>query len=357
MVALVFTRIENHEVEDHCRTAAGRTSPSQGGNRHRLRRLVPRSHHLLRRHLSPLGCVSGASAAAMRHAGDSQAWQSDAHSASHRSLRLQLARPERRCRLPPRRAARRHCNCIDPLLSWADHGGAWCTVASRAGRTVRKTQPPRNRVHDASPRAQHGLSKPAPPVGPATPQTENHEHHTRTDRSAATPADHHHPVGHRVHRATRQAAAQLRLDATPHCRPHGHQSQPRATDCDCPRLSGAAHGVGYGDRRREPPPKPENHERLRLAQHSPLRPASQRAIRHFTAVAEHGRLPPLSARIRHLHHGGRNGSPRQTPSKLTHTRPAGAAPNPASTQLENHDQDHRPTRNAGHHLWHCCHGI
>jgi hypothetical protein len=69
-------------------------------------------------------------------------------------------------------------------------------VASRGERIPRKTEPPRNRVHDASPRAQHGLSKPAPPVGPATPQTENHEHHTRTDRSVAAPADHHHPVGH-----------------------------------------------------------------------------------------------------------------------------------------------------------------
>ena len=40
-------------------------------------------------------------------------------------------------------------------------------MATRGERSTRKTQPPRNRSHDASPRDQHGPIKPAPPVGPA----------------------------------------------------------------------------------------------------------------------------------------------------------------------------------------------
>ena len=40
-------------------------------------------------------------------------------------------------------------------------------MATRGERSTRKTQPPRNRSHDATPRNQHGPTKPAPPVGPA----------------------------------------------------------------------------------------------------------------------------------------------------------------------------------------------
>ena len=44
-------------------------------------------------------------------------------------------------------------------------------MAARGERPTRKTQPPRNGSHDASPRDQHGPTKPAPPVGPALQST------------------------------------------------------------------------------------------------------------------------------------------------------------------------------------------
>jgi len=69
-----------------------------------------------------------------------------------------------------------------PSESWlpgVDRGCAGCIVVARGERSTRKTQPPRNRAHDATPRAQHALSKAAPPVGPA-PQTDtSYDHHTR----------------------------------------------------------------------------------------------------------------------------------------------------------------------------------
>ena len=54
------------------------------------------------------------------------------------------------------------CVTISPVMLY------YCAIVQTRGERIpRKTEPPRNRVHDASPRAQHALGKAALLVGPA----------------------------------------------------------------------------------------------------------------------------------------------------------------------------------------------